>query len=68
MIQVDARGLSCPQPVLLTKKAMEQSSDSYSVIVDNETAMQNVQRFMSNKGYNVKIDSLESDYVLKASK
>lgn len=68
MIQVDARELSCPQPVLLTKKAMEQSSDSYSVIVDNETAMQNVQRFMSNKGYNVKIDSLESDYVLKASK
>lgn len=68
MIQVDARGLSCPQPVLLTKKAMEQSSDSYSVIVDNETAMQNVQRFMSNKGYNVKIESIESDYVLKASK
>lgn len=68
MIQVDARGLSCPQPVLLTKKAMEQSSDSYSVIVDNETAMQNVQRFMSNKGYNVKIESMESDYVLKASK
>lgn len=68
MIQVDARGLSCPQPVLLTKKAMEQSSDSYSVIVDNETAMQNVQRFMTSKGYSVKIDSLESDYVLKASK
>lgn len=68
MIQVDARGLSCPQPVLLTKKAMEQSSDSYSVIVGNETAMQNVQRFMSNKGYNVKIESMESDYVLKASK
>ena len=68
MIQVDARCLSCPQPVLLTKKAMEQSSDSYSVIVDNETAMQNVQRFMSSKGYNVKIESLESDYVLKASK
>jgi len=68
MIQVDARGLSCPQPVLMAKKAMEQSKGSYSVIVDNETAMENVKRFMTGKGYNVKIDAMESDYVLKASK
>ena len=38
MIEVDARGLSCPQPVLLAKKAMEKSNTSFSVIVDNETA------------------------------
>lgn len=68
MIQVDARGLSCPQPVLLAKKALEQKSDVYSIIVDNETAMQNVKRFMNGKGFNVQIDNMESDYVLNASK
>ncbi|MGB5822930.1 MAG: sulfurtransferase TusA family protein [Proteocatella sp.] len=68
MIQVDARGLSCPQPVLMAKKAMEESKNSYAVIVDNETAMENVKRFMTGKGYDVKIDAMESDYVLKASK
>lgn len=68
MIQVDARGLSCPQPVLLTKKAIAENANSYAIIVDNETAMQNVKRFMTGKGFNVTIDNLESDYVLKASK
>lgn len=68
MIQVDARGLSCPQPVLLAKKAIAQKSNQYSIIVDNETAVQNVKRFMLSNGYSVDIDSLESDYVIRASK
>ncbi|MGL5255835.1 MAG: sulfurtransferase TusA family protein [Proteocatella sp.] len=68
MIQVDARGLSCPQPVLLVKKAIAQKANQYSIIVDNETAVQNVKRFMLSNGYSVDIDNLESDYVIKASK
>jgi len=40
---VDARGLSCPQPVILTKKALD-SVDVKEVItiVDNKTAVENV--------------------------
>lgn len=68
MIQVDARGLSCPQPVLLAKKAIAQKANQYSIIVDNETAVQNVKRFMLSNGYSVDIDNLESDYVIRASK
>lgn len=57
MIEVDARGLSCPQPVLLAKKAMEKSNTSFSVIVDNETAKQNVKRFMDSNGYKIEINA-----------
>lgn len=42
MIQVDARGLACPQPVIKTKKAVEGANEPVLTIVDNETAMENV--------------------------
>lgn len=40
---IDARGLSCPQPVLLAKKAIEESEE-VTVLVDNETAAENIRR------------------------
>lgn len=42
MTQVDARGLACPQPVILAKKALEASNDPVLAIVDNETAKENI--------------------------
>lgn len=49
---VDARRLACPQPVVLTKKALEKA-DEVTVIVDNETARQNVSRLAASQGYGV---------------
>lgn len=43
---VDARGLSCPQPVIVTKKAMEKSEENLEILVDNTTARDNVLRFV----------------------
>ena len=40
---VNATGLACPQPVVLAKKALE-SHKQVSVIVDNDTALENVTR------------------------
>lgn len=43
---VDARGLACPQPVVLTKKALEEGGcDIIEVIVDNPAARENVMRY-----------------------
>jgi selenium metabolism protein YedF len=52
---IDARGLSCPQPVVLTKKAMEKADDLI-VIVDNATAEQNVSRLAENHGLGVTVE------------
>jgi len=51
---VDARGLACPQPVILTKKALETKND-ITVLVDNTTALENVKRFASNSGCSVEV-------------
>jgi TusA-related sulfurtransferase len=57
---VDARGLSCPQPVLLTlSKLGGLTGGECSVIVDNEVSMENVCRAASNKGWSV--DSVIED-------
>ena len=43
---IDARGLTCPKPVILTKKEMEQSQpqDVILVDVDNEMAVENLRK------------------------
>lgn len=46
---VDARGLACPQPVLLTRAALREGS-AVLTIVDNETAQQNVTRMAEKAG------------------
>ncbi|MGD8626647.1 MAG: sulfurtransferase TusA family protein, partial [Anaerolineae bacterium] len=41
--RVDARGLACPQPVILTRQAMEEAGQVVT-LVDSETSMTNVSR------------------------
>ena len=64
---VDARGLACPQPVILTGKALK-DVDIVTVIVDNETAMQNVSRMASKKGCKVQIDEKDGDFHIHLQK
>lgn len=49
---VDARGLGCPQPVILTKQAIE-THNKVKVIVDNDTALENVRRLGAKLGCDV---------------
>ncbi len=54
---VDARGLNCPQPVILTKKAIEDSGEQEIVtIVDNTVALENVKRLAQGQGYQVRVE------------
>lgn len=51
---VDARGLACPQPVIQTRKAMEQSAQVVT-LVDNDTAVANVSRMATKAGWLVQV-------------
>ena len=53
MTIIDARGLSCPQPVLMAKNALEKDGTPLTVLVDDRTPLQNVMRFASNTGHQV---------------
>ncbi|SFH12622.1 selenium metabolism protein YedF [Desulfotomaculum arcticum] len=51
---VDCRGLACPQPVINTKNALEETDiNSVTTIVDNDVARQNITLFAKNSGYTV---------------
>jgi len=61
---VDARGRACPEPVLLTKKALELFKEGVDVVVDNVTARENIKRFAKNLGYNVDVKEENGDILL----
>jgi tRNA 2-thiouridine synthesizing protein A len=49
---VDARGLSCPQPVLLTLQALREiSRGQLTVLVDTDTSKENVLRAAASQGW-----------------
>jgi selenium metabolism protein YedF len=55
MKQIDCKGLGCPEPVIRTKKALDENpAAAHEVIVDNETARENVLRFAKNRGHKTK--------------
>ncbi|HQQ49652.1 MAG TPA: sulfurtransferase-like selenium metabolism protein YedF [Spirochaetota bacterium] len=62
MKTIDARGLECPQPLLLTKSAIEdENPDELEVLVSSQTSVGNVTRFAENSGYLVQT-SIKDDY------
>lgn len=54
-ITVDARGLSCPQPVILAQQAIAAGKFPIEVIVDTVTSRENVRRMAERQGCNVEI-------------
>jgi tRNA 2-thiouridine synthesizing protein A len=49
---IDARGLSCPQPVLLTLEAMKKiATGRLTVLVDTDTSRENVRRAAASQGW-----------------
>ncbi|HNX24919.1 MAG TPA: sulfurtransferase-like selenium metabolism protein YedF [Spirochaetota bacterium] len=61
--KIDAKGLACPQPVVLTKNKMKECSQ-IEVIVDNETALENIKRLAESSGWTCEYKSSGTDYVI----
>ena len=64
---VDARGMICPKPVILTKQAIDSGEKEIAVLVDNDVSFQNVKRFLKSRGYSVIEDIKQDDgtYVIR---
>ena len=51
---IDARGLSCPVPVVMVQQEVKKNAPTQLVVmVDNRVAVENITRFGSNNGYTV---------------
>ena len=60
---LDARGLTCPLPVINTKKELEgvNIGENIEVIVDNEIAVQNLTKFANVQGFPVSSSKVSDD-------
>jgi TusA-related sulfurtransferase len=67
--KIDARGLSCPQPVILTnKKIKELGKGVFEVLVDTDTSKENVSRLAQQSGWYVEVNRVDKDYRLVLKK
>lgn len=64
---VDGRGKPCPQPVIMTKKVLEKEPSELKVLVDNQTACQNVTRLAEKMGYEVEVTGEKGEFSLHLS-
>lgn len=64
MSAVDARGLSCPQPVILAKKAISAGQFPVEVLVDTVTSRENVRRMAEGAGCKVQVEAVADEFKL----
>ena len=61
MIKLDARNLSCPEPLLMLKKAIKQNKgENICLLLSSQNALENCKRFAEKAKYTVSV--AEADY------
>lgn len=68
MNKLDARGLSCPEPVIMIRKAMMSNENAYEIVVDNVVSKENVTRYANHQGYNVSVTEKDGEFTLSITK
>jgi len=70
MQQVDTRGRSCPEPVVMTKNVLDKLSEgeAFEVLVGEEVARENVSRLVRSSGADLEIEEIENYYKLEISR
>lgn len=61
MDSLDVRGLSCPIPVLKTKKALEKGITELQILGSSKVSQENVSKFAASQGYKVEVAEDKSD-------
>jgi len=65
---VDARGLLCPEPVVLTQRAVKDGKAELTILVDAVAAKENVTRFAVSRGYSVSVNEGNGEFTLQLTK
>ncbi len=68
MKEVDVRGLSCPMPLVETKKALDSEPDTITVLADSGTAKANVVAMLKDNGYEVAVDESVDGYTISGTR
>ncbi len=66
---VDVRGMDCPQPVILTRRALEQTrQDRITVVADSETARDNITMMAQSLSCGVEVNQRDHDFYIDITK
>ncbi len=61
---VDARGFSCPQPVIMARQAIQEGGFPIEVLVETVTSRENVRRASERMGCAVEVEEVGDEYRL----
>jgi selenium metabolism protein YedF len=68
-IEIDARGLACPLPVVKTKKALEETTEGdITVIIERPEGSQNIQRFADSQNCPYEVEEKEGLFYIHIHK
>ena len=62
MKEVDARGLSCPEPLMLTAEALKNADGPIKVLVNEPHQKANIEKFAREKGRKTTSAAKGSDF------
>jgi selenium metabolism protein YedF len=66
---VDARGLDCPRPVIMTRRALAAADvTEVTAIVDDEVARDNIVKLAADLACSADVDSRGADYYIRITK
>ena len=65
---VDARGLSCPQPVILARNAIKVGEYPIEVLVETVTSRENVRRAAERLGCAVQVEEMGEEFKLSLTR
>lgn len=64
MKEVDARGLSCPEPLMLTAEALKSEKGPVKVLVTEPHQKMNVEKFAKDKGRKTTVSEIDDGYAV----
>ena len=68
-MQIDARGLACPQPVLMAKAELEKIEEGViTILVDNKGSSINVKNFCESNGHTATVTDKDEYYQIDIAK
>ncbi|MGP1507584.1 MAG: sulfurtransferase TusA family protein [Sphaerochaeta sp.] len=67
-MEIDCRGLSCPEPVIKTKRAVDGNPKSIDVLVDQRAPLENVMRYLKAMKYSVTYTEANGEWRISGTK
>lgn len=62
MKEVDARGLSCPEPLMMTADALKGAKEPVKVLVSEPHQKTNVEKYAKDHGRKTKVREIGSEF------